>query len=170
MKFPNLARYVDPQNPIIDQEVDKIILQELSIAKIPVLTLGKPALVYSEVPFTHIGLLGNQKTVAELAQVKKFLEWTPDNKFSSEFVFHRCWYYWSVRGYVPLKAAEEIYENPYGRHSVRAGGDCGATHPREQVMCHYVCGMEVVPAYHIDDQEGLNLFVEVLRRHKLVKE
>lgn len=41
------------------------------------------------------------------------------------FTFNRAWYYWVVVGDVPLRVAQEIFEDPVGKTDVRAGGDCG---------------------------------------------
>lgn len=126
------------------------------------------------------------------------------------FEFRRLWYYWSVRGRVPLAVAEELYADPEGCKSVRVAGHCACPPPKEWATYFDADGMEVIedpdgseersaneffeahpdlkPAraeryvrsiadvkaeafiesYHIDTQEGLNLFVAALRRHGLV--
>jgi hypothetical protein len=128
------------------------------------------------------------------------------------FKFKRLWYYWSVRGPVPLAVAEELYADPEGRKSVRVAGHCGCPPPAEWATYVDADGNRVVedpdgsqeraanaffdrhPAlraasaerfvrdrskaqltatvesYHIDTQEGLNLFVDTIRRHGLDKE
>lgn len=45
------------------------------------------------------------------------------------FTFTRAWYYWVVRGLVPLKVAEELYVDPVGRTDIRVVGHCGCPPP-----------------------------------------
>jgi len=79
-----------------------------------------------------------------------------------DFEFRRLWYYWSVKGPVTLAAAQEMYANPNGVRDVRVAGHCGCPAPEE-----WACN-GIVNSYHIDTQEGLNMFVQVLRKHGLV--
>jgi len=65
------------------------------------------------------------------------------------FRFERAWYYWVVNGPVPLDVAQAMYEDPRGRNDVRVDGNCGCPEPKDRVML-----------YHIDSQDGLNLFAE----------
>lgn len=128
------------------------------------------------------------------------------------FTFRRNWYYWVVRGRVPLAAAEKLYADPEGKRTVRVAGHCGCP-PPEKWATRYIAGdKEIVPtsqkaeidrfvkrlrekgrvaeaaevlagiyfsddpkagepfveSYHIDSQEGLNLFVRVLRAEGVV--
>lgn len=130
------------------------------------------------------------------------------------FLFERAWYYWVVKGPVPLVVADEMYAHPVGNKDVRVAGHCGCPPPSE--WAHYfdgdgvplrsdpkgekeaehkaflaahpdwfadepaaairfvpdaaaVAARAVVESYHIDSQEGLNLFVETIRRHGLDK-
>lgn len=50
------------------------------------------------------------------------------------FTFRRAFsrWYWVVRGPMPLDVAEQVYADPRGRYDVRAGGHCGARHPRDE--------------------------------------
>jgi hypothetical protein len=88
-----------------------------------------------EVPFTVIGKLG-------------------------DFTFRRAWYYWVVNGPVPMSVAIELYNNPIGRKDIRVDGHCGCPAPDE--WCH---GSEFISLYHIDSQDGLNLFVESICKY-----
>lgn len=80
------------------------------------------------------------------------------------FVFKRLWYYWSVRGPVPLPVACELYADPVGRNDVRVAGHCGCPPPEEWASDGFV------DQYHIDSAAGLRLFVSALRRHGLAPE
>lgn len=75
------------------------------------------------------------------------------------FRFERAWYYWVVSGPVPIPLAKELYEDPRGRHDVRVDGHCGCPEP-EKPWTEIVDGVECVTTYHIDSQDGLNLFAE----------
>lgn len=72
------------------------------------------------------------------------------------FTFERLWYYYAARGSVPLAVARELYDHPIGRRYVRVDGYAGNREPSGRI-----------DVYHIDSQDGLNLFVETLRRHGL---
>jgi len=82
------------------------------------------------------------------------------------FEFERAWYYWMVSGNVPLAVAQEMYENPVGKQDVRVIGHCGCPPPHEWTTL--VKDRPVITHYHIDSQEGLNLFVATLKKHGLV--
>ncbi len=149
------------------EECDVTIRIELEKAGIDIYNIKE--LGRSEVPYTLYGGLGGKPLDEEgqafmdrhglmIASIKSFVS----------FTFTRAWYYWVVNGYVPLDIAVEMYENPNGRKDIRANGHCGCPPPSEQLVRHKVCGMDVVGSYHIDTQEGLNYFVETLKRHNLV--
>lgn len=79
---------------------------------------------------------------------------------SHKWVFNRAWYYWRAKGpgVPPADAAE--FDQEWGKQ-VRASGDCACR------------GVEfwyegfAASDYHIDTQEGLNAFVQMLARiHK----
>lgn len=50
----------------------------------------------------------------------------------NKFEFVRAWYYYIVKGYVPLKIANEIYKSKDGK-DIRVNGDCGRITPLEGV-------------------------------------
>lgn len=82
------------------------------------------------------------------------------------FEFTRAWYYWVVGGRVPLDVARELYANPIGATDVRVVGHCGCPPPEDWVTI--IKGKRYVFGYHIDSQEGLNLFVTTLKERGLV--
>jgi len=114
------------------------------------------------------------------------------------FDFQRAWYYWMVKGLVPMNVANELYANRIGRTDIRSGGHCGCPSPSEYGAERFnpktgirmtgtreakeypdavkSLGWEVndeggemfVTSYHIDSELGLYLFVEALKKHKLV--
>lgn len=70
--------------------------------------------------------------------------------------FNRAWHYWIAKGPgIPPDEAEKFHEK-WGTQ-VRVGGHCMCPSPRE-----WVCGF-AVGEYHIDTQDGLNAFAELLR-------
>lgn len=167
--FANLARsrkiHVE-----VDPTVDKTLLQELAIANIGAIKLAGPQFEFTEVPFSYIGALCSTKTLTEYNSISRHLNTSSIESLTLEFMFQRRWYYWSVTGYVPLAVAEEMYHHPDGKDKVRAGGDANSSPPSEHLLDRLVCGMQVVNAYHIDSQEGLNLFAKTMREHKLFLE
>ncbi len=155
-----------------DKECDNFIRGELLQAGITCLNTEAGR---SEVPYTVFGVLGHKPFSEE---DKGFFErHTTTPKIAGEiiapFVFTRAWVYWCVSGYVPLEVANEMYfskdqylrENEYG---IRANGHCANPPPIEEVEKHLICGKQVVSSYHIDKQEGLNFFVETLKKHKII--
>lgn len=150
-----------------DKDCDVYIREELEKAGITLYNLKKPG--RSEVPYTIFGGLGGKPLSDE---EKDFMDrhglMIEVIKNNSSFIFTRAWYYWCVSGYVPLNIAVEMYENPNGKKDIRVAGHCGCPPPSEQLVLHKVCGMDVVNSYHIDTQEGLNYFVETLKKYNLV--
>ncbi len=149
------------------ENCDTYISKELEKAGITPYNLGK--VTFDEVPYTIYGGLGG-RPLSNTSQ-----EYMKSNGFSEEFmkglvsfIFTRAWYYWRVSGYVPLAVAEEMYENPNGVKDIRVAGNCGCPPPSEWLVHHKICGMDVVGSYHIDTQEGLNYFVETLKKHNLL--
>ncbi len=70
--------------------------------------------------------------------------------------FRRAWYYWIAEGPgIPPDKAQEFHER-WGKE-VRVDGHCGCPAPLE-----WFRGF-AVGRYHIDTQEGLNAFAELLR-------
>lgn len=153
-----------------DKNCDTIIREELSLAGIKIISKKSDG----EVPYTIAGKLGN-------------------------FTFYRYWYYWVVWGDVPLEVAIEMYYgSAVGRRDVRCAGHCGCPPPNDWALpkrgplkkvvkelgitdttygnLSKLCDEgtidlpRFVDNYHIDSQEGLNLFVETIKRHGLIDE
>ena len=82
------------------------------------------------------------------------------------FTFVRAWYYWMVAGNVSLEVARIMYENPIGAKDVRVAGHCGCPPPEE--WARPASGQRFVDNYHIDSQEGLDLFVATMKEHGLI--
>ena len=87
-----------------NRQCDQIIRKELLKAGVDIVQL--PNSLVSEVPASIVGKLGG-------------------------FEFHRAWYYWVVKGQVPLNVARELYENPNGREDIRVVGHAGCPSPEE---------------------------------------
>lgn len=170
--FPNLACNAK-DIPEVPAYINESIRSELIIAGIHVVPLKGPQFELTEVPYSMVGVLTHKNE--RLEEFVNFTKRFSDSKTIEgwdkyfEFVFVRRWYYWSVKGYVPLKVAQEIYADSVGRRAVRAGGDCACRPPETWIEKHYVAGQDVVSSYHIDNQEGLNLFVETVKKHNLIK-
>lgn len=159
------------------KECDDVIEMELKKAKIPIVTVSKSN---SEVPYTLIGIL------------------VTNHHEVIGFTFKRAWTYWIVKGKVPLKIAEELYDNPIGKVDIRVAGHCGCPPPKEwafpeeNVFLDYlkenkivdgitngelaklcnngiIKGDRFVTTYHIDSQEGLNLFAETIKKLSVIK-
>ena len=73
------------------------------------------------------------------------------------FTFRRCWYYWAAEGPMPLDAARRLYVDPVGRKDVRVAGHCGCPPPDGWECDGFVW------SYHIDSEEGLCLFANMVR-------
>lgn len=100
-----------------------------------------------------------------------------------EYVFVRGWYYWVVRGKVPLRIAREMY-TVEERRDVRVDGHCMSPSPEDHAepslkelrricedeskdpdhMFEMLKDTRTVNLYHIDSQEGLNFFVTHLKK------
>jgi hypothetical protein len=113
-------RGVAMQNLAGNVKADEIIKQELILAGIPIVGATAEEAGHSEVPFTLAGQLG-------------------------QFRFTRAWYYWMVKGNLPLEAAEKLYDDPVARQDVRAGGDCGRRSPLEWACWLTDNGKKVLP-------------------------
>ncbi|KKM74719.1 hypothetical protein LCGC14_1397470 [marine sediment metagenome] len=121
----------------------------------------------SEVPYSLVGALGGDGSYAkDQIQLKNFKLNTVDSlkKYYFSFIFTRCWYYWSVSGYVPLEVASKLYNDSIGSKYVRVAGHCGCPRPEEWVLPYKICGKRVIDSYHIDTQSGLNLFACEIKR------
>ncbi|MBI2065007.1 MAG: hypothetical protein HYT62_03085 [Candidatus Yanofskybacteria bacterium] len=86
------------------RDCDKSIERELNRCGIELVRL--PSVLHSEVPASITGKLG-------------------------QFQFHRAWYYWIVRGNMPLPVAQELYDDPVGKTDIRVAGHCGCPPPIE---------------------------------------
>lgn len=130
-----------------------------------------------EVPFSIVGMLGeNMELLSEIQNsppsiqklLRKFSIWK-NNEYAS-FNFQRKWRYWEVNGLVPVDVAQEIYDAQLiASLGVRAGCHAGNLSPSERSVQKNikVLGTCVIESYHIDTQEGLNLFVKILKDKKL---
>jgi len=85
-------------------EINRIVLKELRDAGIAVVTHQE--ILPGEVPTRLSGKLG-------------------------EITFTRYWYYWVVKGSVPLEVARLLYASPIGARDVRVAGHCGCPPPEE---------------------------------------
>ncbi len=153
------------------KECDATIMEELEKAGILPFNIAREN-ENTEVPYGVIGRLG-------------------------DFEFRRAWYYWVVKGSVPLNVAEEMYNDPTGKKDVRVAGHCGCPPPenwafpeKESIVAYLknagrelsitngelanlcnageIKGERFVNNYHIDSQAGLNLFVATIKKHGLV--
>jgi len=149
-----------------NQDCDKQIKEELNQAGIPI--IGLLGRMNSEVPARVIGVFNG-------------------------FTFQRAWYYWVVEGYMPLEYAKQLYDN-YHHLDIRVAGNCGNVKPEEwseckgyKKLCEYhvnrylnkeinmdelekigekirLDGDQFVTSYHIDTQEGLNIFAKMVQK------
>lgn len=154
-----------------DLDADKKVKEELQIAGIPVVRLG---VMDNEVKTHYIGILNG-------------------------FVFVRAWYYWVVRGNMPLEHAQYLYDN-YKDLDIRVAGHCGNPPPSEWArnkdadrlykpyinkwknkeitieemknICKEIDkqGEQVIEIYHIDTQLGLCKFAEVVKKNNIQSE
>lgn len=60
------------------------------------------------------------------------------------YEFRRLWYYWAVRGRVPIEAARRLYADPAGRHDVRAAGHCACPPPDDEAKWYDAEGRHLV--------------------------
>lgn len=61
------------------------------------------------------------------------------------FTFERAWYYWIVRGPMPLDVAKRLYAHPVGATDIRVAGHCGCPPPEHPWVDHYDAdGLELV--------------------------
>ncbi len=156
-----------------DTTCDRAIKQELELAGIRLVGHEQP--LRQEVPASITGVL-------TLNGVEVFS-------------FVRAWYYWVVKGDVPLEVAQEMFDNPVGKEDVRVAGYAGNSDPKNWAFPHIdvvttyllvhcldgvtygrlaelcnsgeIDGPRFVESYHIDSQAGLDYFVATLRGHGL---
>ena len=72
------------------------------------------------------------------------------------YKFYRGWCYWIVKGDTSHDIAKIIYSDMVGRESIRTNGWAGNRDPSE--FC-------IINTYHIDTQEGLNRFVNIIKQY-----
>lgn len=60
------------------------------------------------------------------------------------FKFYRNWYYWAVKGEVPLHIAEKLYENVVGQKEIRVAGHCGCPPPHEWATHYTADGRKLI--------------------------
>jgi hypothetical protein len=158
-------------NPVQLKMVSEQIRSELTEAGISILNLEGPQYKFTEVPYDCFGVLGKARQLEEMNSHSHLWDYglwdsmQKNNSFS--FRFKRNWTYWVVSGYVPLRVADELYSTDLGKRYVRSGGDAGLRLPL--TWSTWVGGKRFVDCYHIDTQEGLNLFVSTVQRHLLVE-
>lgn len=151
-----------------NSEYNRAVYDELTEAGIPIVNVGR---LDNEVKTNYIGMLNG-------------------------FVFIRAWYYWVVKGWMPLEHAKYLYEN-YKDLQIRASGDAGNPDPEscseckdsktlaknaldrvrakemtmEEANAEYMLrikeGEQFIDMYHIDTQAGLNRFVEVIKNNSI---
>lgn len=137
--FPNLARRLPEMNTAY--------------------AIGQRAVVCGEVDFickseleqANIPIIGPFESMRDRGEV-------PTAYFGELCMwgFVRNWYYWVAKGPgIPPDRAEELHKD-YGTQC-RVQGHCGCPSPLE-----YHHGF-AVDLYHIDTQEGLNAFAELLK-------
>lgn len=61
------------------------------------------------------------------------------------FTFERAWYYWIVRGPMPLEVARRLYAEPVGREAVRVAGHCACPPPDEWAVWRDAAGGQLWP-------------------------
>jgi hypothetical protein len=153
---------------------DAFIRDELKEAGIAVLYLPGEDTTKHEVPWQVMGVLGAQAFMSDLAKypeegsIRKCMKASVMDDDVASFRFRRAWYYWMVSGYVPLNVAMEMYADPVGKKDIRVDGHCGCPSPDEYQGRPLIAGQHCINSYHIDSQEGLNLFAATLKKHNLV--
>lgn len=82
------------------------------------------------------------------------------------FVFERGWYYWTVRGPMPLDLAEQMYADPISATDVCIAGNRNCPAPATWADAARVDGRSfmAVMSYRIYTPEGLRLFVDYARK------
>ena len=153
--FPsNLAKKTNFPNMAGIEDCDKYIEKELLEAGIQITSAHenwiKKEVYYRLVINEHIGDYEHHRYIYfNKNEVPYHIKGT-----LGSFIFERAWYYYRVHGFVPIRIAKQIYNNPIGKRDIRAYGHCGCIKPK---------GKEV-DSYHIDSQEGLNLFVKFIKK------
>jgi len=169
------------QNLSGERICDRVIEDELEEAGITVLrdVNGGFGNYYGDVPYSVIGVLGEWYDVEEVREALRHIRLkASDVAYCFKYVFERAWRYWVVRGPVPLPVARELYEHPVGK-TLRVAGLADRLPPDKEKNGSLLLAKPyegpldeegaAVYLYHIDSQEGLNLFVKVLRKHGLTR-
>jgi hypothetical protein len=110
--------------------------------------------------------------------------------YLNAFTFERAWYYYEVKGFVPLDVAEYIWLFDV-KKDIRVAGHYAAPHPRNWAiprryiidnlnledttwgaiteMCNSgaINAPRFVDCYHIDSQEGLNFFAKIIMKRNV---
>ena len=53
------------------------------------------------------------------------------------FTFERAWYYYIVKGKLPLESAKKLYQHPIGKEDIRVCGHCGCPPPEDPWVEYY---------------------------------
>lgn len=139
--FPNLARRLDWDD------------EDLSAVE-----LGERACVFVEVDTQCLKELNEAGITYEKAEFLRRKQEVPSSLIGSFCMwgFRRAWYYWIAEGPgISADKAEEFHKT-YGTQC-RVNGHCGCPSPLEQ---NHGFG---IGHYHIDTQEGLNAFAQLLK-------
>ena len=79
-----------------------------------------------------------------------------------DFTFRRAWYYWVVRGPMPLAQAEATHADPVGALDVRVAGHCGCPAPAKWVRWRTLDGRRV---YHDPTGAQRAQLADIITRH-----
>ena len=74
------------------------------------------------------------------------------------FTFTRAWYYWVVRGEVPLETAKRLYDHPIGRSDVRVAGHCGCPPPEDPWVTYTASNGKRIHVLNENDRELFNKY------------
>lgn len=135
-------------------------------------------------------------TVVRTEQNRGEVSYSITGEIPGEFTMFRLWTYWVIDGYVPLNVANILYSTDIGKKNIQVKGDCSCPAPmqwakpkplvllpqlkrkgkelisqkdiREMIENGEITGDLYIDSYHIDSQEGLNLFIETLRKHNTI--
>jgi len=140
----NLAR-----NPM-DFEVNRIVLDELYKAKIPIKARNLTISVVEGSQTYYYDTLIPTLTISKKEVPTNYygkIQW---------ILFERAWSYWVVSNLkMPLETAWKIFNEPIS-NCIRAFGHCGCVEPTWN-------NNQYVDCYHVDSQEGLNLLVKYIK-------
>lgn len=147
--FPNLARHVDWN----DEDLSAIELGKRAVVFGEVDTQCEKELTEACIPMERGGEIYRRNKEVPVSFCGNLVLWG----------FRRAWYYWVAEG--PGISADKATEfhKTYGTQC-RVNGHCGCPSPLEQ---NHGFGIGL---YHIDTQEGLNAFAQLLRSIYIEKE